>query len=166
MIARCVVQVREVPPAEKVSIWMENARQIAVAGYRKAVENGLEVCDSESDSENSDHGEMLSYAEMYTADMLGPDGKPKNGGPQRLSAVQVTALRAASKGPTGCNPSQTTARLPTPLNSDEDSDELAEDQKRRLATAKRMSGMAGGLVTVAGSRATDMRVTRSHPSHT
>jgi hypothetical protein len=51
----------------------------------------------ESDSENSDHGELRSYTEMYTPDMLGPDGKPKNGGPQRLSAVQVTALRAAAK---------------------------------------------------------------------
>jgi hypothetical protein len=59
---------------------MEDAPQIAVAGYRQVLEDGPDVCDSESDSENSDHSEMWNYADMYTPDVLGPDGKPKNGG--------------------------------------------------------------------------------------
>jgi hypothetical protein len=69
--------------AEKVKIWMESARQIAVGGYKKVLENGPDRCSSESDSENSDHGEMWSYESTYTPEMLGPDGKPKNGGPPR-----------------------------------------------------------------------------------
>jgi hypothetical protein len=34
--------------AEKASIWMEEARQIAVAGYRPVLEDGPDVCDSEN----------------------------------------------------------------------------------------------------------------------
>jgi hypothetical protein len=55
-----------------------------------------DVCDSESDSDHSDHGENRSYASMYTPDTPGPDGKPKNGGPQKLSETQALALRAAA----------------------------------------------------------------------
>jgi hypothetical protein len=82
---------------EKVSIWMEEARQIAVAGYKQVLEDDPDVCDPESDSENSDHGEMWRYSDIYTPEMLGPDGKPKTGGPQQLSAAQVLDLRASAK---------------------------------------------------------------------
>jgi hypothetical protein len=82
--------------AENVKIWMEDARLIAVGGYRRVLENGPDVCDSESDSENSDHGEEIPYTSAYTAEMLDEDGKPKNGGPQRLSEEQVRAQRAAA----------------------------------------------------------------------
>jgi hypothetical protein len=83
-------------PVETVSIWMEEARQIAVSGYRQVLEAGSDVCDSESDSENSDHGENWSYADRCTLDMFGPDRKPKTGGPQQLSAAKVLASRAAA----------------------------------------------------------------------
>jgi hypothetical protein len=46
-----------------------------VASYRQVLEDGPDVCDSESDSEYSDHGEDWKLSEMYAPDMLGPDGK-------------------------------------------------------------------------------------------
>jgi hypothetical protein len=78
--------------AEKASIWMEDARQIAVAGYRQVPEDGPDVFDSESDSENSDHGEMWSYADMYRPDMYT--------GNQRTGAS--TALSCSSTRPESC----------------------------------------------------------------
>jgi hypothetical protein len=67
--------------AEEVSIWMEQAKQVAVSGYRQVLQNGPDVCNSESDSDHSDHGEEWADSEMYTAEMLCPDGK-KIKGPQ------------------------------------------------------------------------------------
>jgi hypothetical protein len=85
---------------------------------------------------------MRSYAEMYTPDMLAPDAKPKTGGPQQLSAAQANAMRAAAKL-AGSQPkvstestSQAFTRPQTPLNSDEESEEMTEDQKIRLASAQ------------------------------
>jgi hypothetical protein len=39
--------------------WMEDAKRIAVAGYRRVLEDGRDVCNSEGDAEYSDHGEEL-----------------------------------------------------------------------------------------------------------
>jgi hypothetical protein len=170
--------------ADKVKIWMEDARLIAVGRYKQVLENGLDKCSSESDSENSDHGEEMSHESMYTPEMLGPDGNPKNGGPQKLSNTQVLALRSAARSaPSSRGPSipgtpstsrgrkygkEVSSRLPTPLNSDneDDADDMTEDQKGCLASAKRRAGRAGGRVTVAGSEKTDAGVARSHSSKT
>jgi hypothetical protein len=111
---------------------MEDAKRIAVAGYRQVLEDGPEVCDSESG-----HGEMWSHAEMYTPDMLGPDGKPLTGGPLQLSAVQANSMRAAAKlavsqpsVSTAFSSSPVTSRPPTPMGSDaDDSEETTEDQQ-------------------------------------
>jgi hypothetical protein len=70
--------------AQHAAEWMEETKLIAVAGYSQMLEDGPDMCDSESDSENSDHGDMWSYTDMYTPEMLGPDGKPKSGGHQQL----------------------------------------------------------------------------------
>jgi hypothetical protein len=56
--------------AEKVSIWMEEARIIAVAGCKRVREDGPDKCSSEIDSENSDHAEMWTNESMYISDML------------------------------------------------------------------------------------------------
>jgi hypothetical protein len=77
-----------------------------------------DVCSSESDAEYGDHGERWSYSEMYTPEMLGPDGKPKEG-PQRLPTAQANALRAVAHTKASV-PEQ---RQPTPVPSgDDDSD--------------------------------------------
>jgi hypothetical protein len=55
---------------------MEEVKAIAVAGYRPVLEDGPDVCDSESESEYSDHGEQWFASEMYTPDMLDEQCKP------------------------------------------------------------------------------------------
>jgi hypothetical protein len=81
---------------------MEDAKRIAVAGYRKVLEDGPDVCDSESDSEHSEHGEMWSYSDMSTPDMLDANGKPRTGVPIQLTAEQANSTRAAANANTGC----------------------------------------------------------------
>jgi hypothetical protein len=83
--------------AHHSSEWMEDAKRIAIAGYRQVLEDGPERRDSESDAEYSDHGEQWSDADMYTPEMSGPDGKPKNGGSQRLFTARANARRAAAR---------------------------------------------------------------------
>jgi hypothetical protein len=58
---------RGLDSADKVSLWIHTSAQISTGGRRPVLENGPDVCDSESDSENEDHGEVLSG--MYTADI-------------------------------------------------------------------------------------------------
>jgi hypothetical protein len=139
---------------------MEGARRIAVASYRQVLEDGPDVCSSESDSENSDHGENWSFADMYPPDMLDEDGKPKNGGPQRLSAAQVLQLRVAAQctlgtaKPTtqaekllaGCQHPTTQAQkrpLASP-NLDDDPSGVPKKKIKRKSPAKRSQGRAGG----------------------
>jgi hypothetical protein len=43
---------------ENASEWMADARRMGVTGYRQVLEDGPDVCGSESDSDHSDHGEM------------------------------------------------------------------------------------------------------------
>jgi hypothetical protein len=82
--------------AEKVSIWMEQGKQAAVGGHRQVLEDGPDVCNSESDSDHSDHGEEWADSNMYTAEMPGPDVK-KISRPQVLSQLQAMVLRAAGR---------------------------------------------------------------------
>jgi hypothetical protein len=59
----------------KVPLWMRTAAQIATGGRRQVLENGADTCNSESDSENEEHGEELKGA--YTADVpLDSNGQP------------------------------------------------------------------------------------------
>jgi hypothetical protein len=92
-----VFSVYEVPPAfyldiaEKVPGWMNAAAQTSIGGRRKVLENGADVCNSESDSENDEHGEVLTG--MYTNSVP----KDANGNPIgaacKLSQEQAHELR-------------------------------------------------------------------------
>jgi hypothetical protein len=75
---------------------MEDAKRIAVAGYRQVLEDGPEFCSSEIEAEYRDHGEQWTDAEMYTPGMLGKDGKPIHGR-ARLRTEQANALLAAGR---------------------------------------------------------------------
>jgi hypothetical protein len=64
--------------ADKVQVWMHTSAQVSTGGRKQVLENGPDVCDSESDSENEDHGEVLSN--MYTDDIpLDSNGCPIDG---------------------------------------------------------------------------------------
>jgi hypothetical protein len=80
-----------------VDEWVEDGKRVPVAGYGQVLEDGKDVCDSESDPEYGDHGEQWSYSEMYTPEMLGPDGKPK-AGPPRLTTARRPAPRIRNHG--------------------------------------------------------------------
>jgi hypothetical protein len=81
---------------QHVTEWIQDAKRVAVSCHRQVLEDGPDVCDSESDSENSDHGEMSTYTDMYTSEMLGPDGKPK-AGPQHLMSKPKPGARVSEQ---------------------------------------------------------------------
>jgi hypothetical protein len=55
---------------------MEDAKRIAVVGYRQVLEDGPDVCSSKSDVEYSDHGENWPDEAMHTPDMMDEKRKP------------------------------------------------------------------------------------------
>jgi hypothetical protein len=54
----------------KVAEWMEEAETMAVAGCRRVLEDGPEMCSSESAAEYSERGEEYSGSDIYTPDMM------------------------------------------------------------------------------------------------
>jgi hypothetical protein len=74
---------------EKVSLWMHTAAQVSIGGRRQVLEDGPDVCNSESDSDNEDHGDKLTG--MYTSAVpLDSNGHPMT------SACKVTPEQAAA----------------------------------------------------------------------
>jgi hypothetical protein len=85
---------------------MHTAKEVSIGGWRQIREDGNDVCDSESDSENEDHGETLTG--MYTAEIkIGEEGRPVNSR-DRISGDQAHALRASAPCCTGESKESTT----------------------------------------------------------
>jgi hypothetical protein len=72
---------------------MEDGKRIAVAGYRRVLEDDPEMCTSQSSAEYSDHGEEYSDSEMYTPDMLDGEGQ-RMLARATLTTEQANALHA------------------------------------------------------------------------
>jgi hypothetical protein len=78
-----------------VPFWMHTAAQIATGGRKQVLENGADVCNSESDSENEEHGEELKGE--HTADVpVDSNGQPVLG-KCKLSSTQAEILRLAAQ---------------------------------------------------------------------
>jgi hypothetical protein len=78
--------------ADKIQLWMHTAAQVSIGGRSQVLENGPDTFNSQRDSENEDHGEVLSG--MYTPDIpLDSHGCPIDAR-HKLSDAQVSALRA------------------------------------------------------------------------
>jgi hypothetical protein len=75
---------------------MEEAKTIAMAGYRRVLEDGQEVRSSESAAWDSEHGEEYSDLDMYTLDMLDENGKPVLGR-ATMTTEQANRLRKQGK---------------------------------------------------------------------
>jgi hypothetical protein len=74
--------------------WMSIAEQIATGSRHRTLEDGRDVLNSDdADDEDMKPDELT---DMYTAEMLGPDGKPKMGLP-KLSPAEANRQRAAAK---------------------------------------------------------------------
>jgi hypothetical protein len=111
---------------------VEDAKRIAVAGYRQVLEDGKDICSSESDAEYSDHGEELTG--MYTPDIIGHDGRPN------LASARLTAEEG-----------ECAARCREDTGSGATEAEMREDQKRlvrRFSKPKKSAKRgAGGQAT-------------------
>jgi hypothetical protein len=69
---------------------MNMANEISIGGRRKVLEDGADVCNSESDSENEDHGEVLTGC--YLGIPLDDQGNPLSAS-YKLSEQQAVVLR-------------------------------------------------------------------------
>jgi hypothetical protein len=79
-------------PRSTIDECMEGVKAIAVAGYKRVLKDGKDVCTSESDdAEEEDHGEVPTG--MCTSEMIGPGGRPLIG-LSRMTTEQANALRA------------------------------------------------------------------------
>jgi hypothetical protein len=81
--------------ANKVPEWMHTAKEISIGGRRQVLEDGHDVCDSESDSENEGHGDELTG--MYTSEIpVDEKGRPVSSA-YKLSTDQANALRMGAR---------------------------------------------------------------------
>jgi hypothetical protein len=97
--------------AAQVPKWMYTAAQISIGGRNQVLENGNDVCNSESDSENEEHGDDLK--DMYTSEIkIGKDGRPVNSGLYRLTPDQASASRAGATRCSGESKGSTTQARP------------------------------------------------------
>jgi hypothetical protein len=80
--------------------WMEDAKRIAIGNHRQVLEDGPDVCDSESDNDYSENSDVLEG--MYT------EGASLSSA--RLTTEQSNALRAQSERQSVQEPEQ---RQPT-----------------------------------------------------
>jgi hypothetical protein len=81
--------------ADKVPTWMHTAKEISIGGRRQVLEDGNDARDSESDSENEDHGEKLTG--MYTPEIqVDEEGRPLNSA-YKLSNEQANVMRVSAR---------------------------------------------------------------------
>jgi hypothetical protein len=117
-----------------------HANRIAVAGYRQVLEDGPDVCKSESDSNRSDYGGMWADSEIYRPGMIGPTGKPVLAR-ARMTNEQANALRAQARERLMAIP---ISRAATPASPGDDEEEMTEDQKRRFRGRRPSTGLGTG----------------------
>jgi hypothetical protein len=170
--------------ADKVPGWMHTAAQVSIGGRKQVLEDRRDVCDSESDSENEDHGEVLSG--MYTKDIPLDSKRQPIDARHKLSAEKVSALGAQAAGldaeslrsttqasagssydPT-IHSSPTQERKLTPVNSDDEDPNMSFDQQRHLKVAKKKSTKEAaksthGMTTRQNAQASDKGQERPEP---
>jgi hypothetical protein len=76
--------------AEKIPLWMTLPHEISIEGRRQVLEDGADVCNSESDSENGDRGNELTGC--YVGIPLDDQGNPLSAS-YKLSEQQAAAMR-------------------------------------------------------------------------
>jgi hypothetical protein len=160
----------------KVPSWMNAAAQVSVGGRRQVLEDGADVCNSESDSENEDHGEESKG--VYTPDVpLDSKVRPIDAR-HELSSAQADTLRAQAAQPP--RPSTPTPVGSTPPKSDTPPKSPRKSGKKAAPQApaesdhpmtnrsgkSKSASRAGSSRPAAGSGQKDTCVTNGHPSKT
>jgi hypothetical protein len=97
-----------------VPTWMSMAEQIATGCRHRALEDGRDVMNS--DEEDDEHMVPDKLTGVYTAEMLGPDGKPKAGLP-KLSSAEANRQRAAAKAAKASKAPTVSQSVPAPSHS-------------------------------------------------
>jgi hypothetical protein len=140
---------------DKVPLWMNTAKEISIGGRRQDLEDEADVCNSESDSKNEEHGEELTGC--YVGPPVDEHGNQLSAS-YKLSEQQAAALRWESQQSKGFAVSTiqdsaagtqmpTIRSLPlreeklTPLNSDDEQVPRTE-QKSAQASAWRKAQKA------------------------
>jgi hypothetical protein len=123
--------------AANVPEWLAKSRQVATGNRRRVLEDGADVENSSDEDDPKMKPDELSG--MYTAEM-----DPKAGPrvlPQSQVAYQRAVGRACKEQLSLASPAPEPERKPTPLTSPANSDdeEMSEDQRRHLKTAKKMA---------------------------
>jgi hypothetical protein len=81
--------------------WMNMAEQVSVGGRKQVLEDGADVCNSESDSDHKDRGDELIGA--YVGMELDSQGRPVNQDhkltPEQASAQRARAAKATESTP-------------------------------------------------------------------
>jgi hypothetical protein len=116
---------------------MNTASQVSVGSRVQVLENGNNVCNSESDSDTEDHGTVIKdgYKGIHTNENGNPTGLQ-----HKMNTEQANTARAASHEASPPPPEPAPERKGTPLNSDDqDSQDMSEDQRRANERAKRMA---------------------------
>jgi hypothetical protein len=130
---------------------MSTASQIATGWRRQVPEDGPDVINSESDSDNEQHGYVLMDA--YRGIPTDSNGDPK-GSAHKMENSHTDLVRRQARDTSRavsspCSqvsrmdpppPPPAYKRKATPLNSDEDDQVMSEDQKRCLKYAKKKAG--------------------------
>jgi hypothetical protein len=166
---------------------MHTAAQVSIGGRKQVLEDGADVCNSDSDSENEDFGEELTG--MYKNIPL--DSKVRQVDARyKLSSTQAAALRAkAERAPVAdiCPEPPKRSRFkektappgdlaPTApksahgmtTRSKTQTSEVNQEGSVKLVplSKKRKASRAGGLRPAVGSGSTDTCVAPSNPSQT
>jgi hypothetical protein len=80
---------------------MHTAEQVSVGGRKQVLEDGSDVCNSESDSDTEDHGDRLTNA--YVGIPTDSEGNPLSV-EHKLANYHANAIRAAaSQAASGCS---------------------------------------------------------------
>jgi hypothetical protein len=128
----------------KVPAWMNSAEHISIGSRAQALEDGNDVCNSESDSDTEEHG--MEIKDGYKSISTNSNGDPM-GSAHKVTTEQANAMRAASHQTAQSNlrpliPVQeeqkkepVQERKATPMNSDnEDQEELSVGDRKGIVS--------------------------------
>jgi hypothetical protein len=128
----------------KIDEWMSTASQIATGGRRQVPEDGPDVINSESDSDNEQHGDQLTgaYIGISTNSNGDPESNVHHMENSQAHMARLLAKVASSTGPQAPqmdSPPPVYERKATPLNSDDESPPLSYEQERTIGHARKMA---------------------------
>jgi hypothetical protein len=164
----------------KVMEWMNLSSQIATAGRRQAAEDGRYACNSDSDSDTEQHGEVIydGYVGIKTDSNGNPIGCEHGISNEQTEAQRRERQWEANRPKTGVSgkdsdsgevpkgkssENERTKSTKAPANRSESSHSMSTRSKSKNTQQERE---AGGARVTTGSGQKDTRAAKSRPSKT